>query len=350
MSTDRDRSLDRMLRRGAAHPRRAAHDDCPDGETLAAFADRGLDAGGSRAVEQHIAGCDRCQAITAAMVRADAAGSAAVEPLLSWWPPNRIVRWLAPAAAAAFAVTLWILVPGQRTPLVERPSEQAAVEQPPAALAPPPAAMPAAPPPEQANQSVEKLAKQADERETAPARVQEEQRARTAAESAQTSVDNLGRTDAPRNERAAAAPAPSAAAAPPTAADTTTMRAAAAFAGVATAAIVSPDPQVRWRIRPGAIVERSSDGGSTWTAQQTPSATELTAGSAPAPTVCWIVGRTGTVVRTVDGGATWQRVPFPESIDLTAVNASTPLAATVTLADGRRFGTADGGQTWREIP
>lgn len=345
MSIDRDRSLDRMLRRGAAHPGRAAHDDCPDGETLAAFADHGLEAGGSRAVELHIAGCSRCQAITAAMVRADSAASATSEPLAraSWWPPNRIVRWLAPAAAAAFAATLWVLVPGQRTPLVERPSERAAVEQPPTAIAP--AATPAAPPPGQANQPVEKLQKPADERETAAPPVREEQqRARQTAEPAETGLDNLGRTDARRNERPAAAPAPSAAA------ETTAMRAAAAFADGAAVLIASPDPQVRWRIRPGAIVERSSDGGATWTAQQTPSATELAAGSAPAPAACWIVGRAGTILRTVDGGATWQRVAFPESIDLTAVSASTPLAASVTLADGRRFGTADGGETWREIP
>ena len=330
MSTDRDRSLDRMLRRGAAHPGRAAHEDCPDGETLAAFADRGLDGGGSRAVEQHIAGCNRCQAITAAMVRTGSAGSATSEPLAqaSWWPPNRIVRWLAPAAAAAFAVTLWVLVPGQRTPVGDRP----AVERPPVALAPPPPTTPAAPPPEQANQPVEKRQKPADERDTATARVrEEEQRA-------------LGRTDALRNERPAAAPAPSAAA------ETTAMRAAAAFADTAAVVIASPDPQVRWRIRSGAIVERSSDGGATWTVQQTPSATELAAGSAPAPAACWIVGRAGTVLRTVDGGATWQRVAFPESIDLTAVSASTPLAASVTLADGRRFGTADGGQTWMALP
>jgi hypothetical protein len=347
MSTDRDRSLDRMLRRGAAHPGRARHEDCPDGETLAAFADRGLDAGGSRAVEQHIAGCDRCQAITAAMVRADSAASTTPEPLAraSWWPSNRMIRWLAPAAAAALAVTLWVLVPGQRSPLLERPFEQAAAEQPPAALALPPPATPAAPLPEQANQSVAKREKPADERETATARSREEQQRRQpAAEPAETGRDSLGRTDALRNEQAAAAPAPAAAA------ETTAMRAAAAFADGAAVAIASPDPQVRWRIRPGAIVDRSSDGGATWTAQQTPSTTELAAGSAPAPAVCWIVGRAGTVLRTVDGGATWQRVAFPESIDVTAVSASTPLAASVTLADGRRFGTADGGQTWREIP
>ena len=170
MSRDRDRSLDRMLRRGAAHPGRAVREDCPDGETLAAFADRGLEAVGSRAIEQHIARCNRCQAITAAMVRADSAASATLEPLAraSWWPPNRIVRWLAPAAAAAFAVTLWVLVPGQRTPLLERPSEQAVVDQPPAALAQPPST-PAAPPPEQANQSVGKLQKPAEKRDTADA-------------------------------------------------------------------------------------------------------------------------------------------------------------------------------------
>jgi hypothetical protein len=214
--------------------------------------------------------------------------------------------------------------------------------QPPAAIAPPPAA-PAAPTPEQADQSIGgRLQKPADEREPGNARSREErQTARPAAEPPETSLDSLGRTDAFRNERAA--PAPSAAA------ETTAMRAAAALADGAVA-IASADPQIRWRIRPGGVVERSSDSGATWTAQPTPSPMELTAGTSPAPAVCWIVGRAGTVLRTVDAGATWQRIAFPESIDLTAVSASTPLAASVTLADGRRFGTVDGGRTWTALP
>jgi hypothetical protein len=239
-------------------------------------------------------------------------------------------------------VTLWIVVPGQRPPPVEQAAERAA-SQPPGALATPPA-VPAAPPPEQADQSIDgRLQKPADDRETTTARLREERQTARPAASPEPSLDSLGRTDALRNEQAAPAPARSAAA-------ETAVRAGAAFADGATVAITSPDPQIRWRIRSGGVVERSSDGGATWTAQQTRSATELTAGSAPAPAVCWIVGRAGTVLRTVDAGATWQRVAFPESIDLTAVSASTPLAASVTLADGRRFGTADGGQTWTARP
>jgi hypothetical protein len=317
MTRDHDRSLDRMLRR-AAHPARAAPDECPDAETLAAFADRGLAAAARGTLERHIAECGRCQALTAAMVRTDRSGSVAAQPEVraAWWRSERMIRWLAPAAAAAFAVSLWVFVPGQRTPQPDRAAEQkadATASQPLDKTAAPPAA--AAPIGETRS----------------PAEKREDGRAR------QDSVQ--------------AAPPPAPAAGPaPAAAETSAMRAAAAFAGRAGVDIASPDPQRRWRILPGGIVERSTDAGATWTRQDTPPVTELTAGSAPEPGVCWVVGRAGAILRTNDGGATWEPIPFPEPIDLTAVSAPTALSASVTLSDGRRFGTDDGGRTWRTVP
>ena len=110
--------------------------------------------------------------------------------------------------------------------------------------------------------------------------------------------------------------------------------------------VVSPNPQVRWRIGPGAVVQHSADGGTTWAAQQTGAGSDLTAGSSPSADVCWLVGRGGVVLRTTDGGRQWQRAPFPETVDILPSPRPTALNATVSSADGRRFQTTDGGRTW----
>ena len=65
------------------------------------------------------------------------------------------------------------------------------------------------------------------------------------------------------------------------------------------------DPQIRWRSPSGSDIERSTDGGQTWT---------KTASNPPGPVVA---------IRVVD-----------------ALNAA------VTTSDGRTFSTTDGGATW----
>jgi len=107
---------------------------------------------------------------------------------------------------------------------------------------------------------------------------------------------------------------------------------------------VSPNPSIRWRIA-GSVVERSTDGGSSWAAVPTGVAAELTAGAAPSTLVCWLVGRGGMVLLTTDG-RTWRRVAFPEMTDLSAVRATDARTASVSTADGRIFSTSDGGVTW----
>jgi hypothetical protein len=114
--------------------------------------------------------------------------------------------------------------------------------------------------------------------------------------------------------------------------------------------VVSPNSQVRWRIGPGSVVQHSADGGMTWATQQAGATTDLTAGSSPSTDVCWLVGRAGLVLRTIDGGRQWERALFPETVDIFAVTASNALSAAVTSADGRRFQTTDGGRTWVPAP
>jgi hypothetical protein len=71
------------------------------------------------------------------------------------------------------------------------------------------------------------------------------------------------------------------------------------------AEVVSPDPQVRWRIVPPGRLERSTNAGRTWEA-----------------------------------------VTFPQPVSVAVVRAPSATTAIVTTADGRQFRTDDQGKTW----
>jgi hypothetical protein len=402
VTDDRDKSIELMLRRARSFDAESKN-HCLDAETLAALADGMLTSAARREAEAHLADCDRCQALSAVMVRAEVAAG----PLHGEGARKRIVGWLVPAAAAATAVALWVLVPGQGPPGPEQPlsdreiaatgsaippqtaptgqpgySIREAAPQAPAdarlgALArrrdsesgsrSSPPASPSAPPVEQslkAEESVERTrADSAFRQEQTPEAAPAEAPAQAAASSQEQiqvagGGQASGRADVPPSREARAAESPAVSAAAPRGADqdraneSTKPLAGApdALSSVSRAAtvaeIVSPNPRVRWRVGPGSAVQRSTDGGASWAAQQTGISAALTAGSAPSPEICWFVGRGGIVMRTSDGGREWQRAPFPESADLLAITASTALDATVTLADGRRLSTMDGGRTW----
>jgi hypothetical protein len=272
-----------------------------------------------------------------------------------------------PLTAAAAAVALWVAVP-DRNALVSPPTDQFLIQD---KIAPSKATKPA-PPSADGRQTFS--ATQAPQAFAAP-------EARTRTDSPQqppvdsgtaTKTKEVASNDAAKDEVArngvagrleetenlkkaattAAAPAAQAAAAPPSPPSPpperigVLARSAARAADVAATEIVSPDPNVRWRIV-GSAVQHSSNGGSTWEAASTGMAAELTAGAAPSASVCWLVGRAGVVLRTTDG-RTWRRVPFPEMTDLSAVRAidADGNVASVSTADGRTFSTTDGGATW----
>jgi photosystem II stability/assembly factor-like uncharacterized protein len=111
--------------------------------------------------------------------------------------------------------------------------------------------------------------------------------------------------------------------------------------------VVAPDlPSVRWRARPGGILEHSADGGATWARLEFREPRQILAGAAPSRAVCWFVGRRGLVVRIVPGAAPLI-LSAPAVADLIEVEANGALAAKVLAADGRSFLTSDGGVTWR---
>ncbi len=125
---DRDASIDALLRQtlrdGAAD---AAAGPCVDADLLAALADRALPDVEALSIEDHIAGCARCQAIAATLARVS---SPLVEPRPSFWTRWQ-VGWLVPVAAAA-ALAVWVALPDrqQTEPVLE--SFQSRLESPPA--------------------------------------------------------------------------------------------------------------------------------------------------------------------------------------------------------------------------
>jgi hypothetical protein len=299
-------AMDPLLRRAA----RAGGDTdppgaCLDAETLAAWADGGLPAAQRALVESHVADCDRCLAMAGAM--ATTSPPAPVER--PTWSP---IRWLVPLTTAAVAVTAWLVV---------RPAEPPAISTAPASDA-------------------AELAKPTETLSGADTELRERAESR--------------RADAPAAQRKAA-PSASEPAAPPTAAAAPPAQPVPelkderqqAFARSAqlSGVVLSPDPAVRWRLR-GSVIERTTDDGASWVAQEGGVDTELLAGASPARDVAWIVGRRGTVLLTTDG-TTWERLPFPEkAADPVAITAQDAARATVTTSDGRTYVTTDGGRTW----
>ena len=363
MSDVPTRLLRETLRDAVAPASSASSASCIDTGMLAAWSDGTLSARERAAAESHASSCLRCQALLAAMARTSPPAAAR-----GWWRASTI-GWLVPVAVAAAAVLLWIDVQGRR------PARSAAP--------PPVSAAASSTVREPSTPSAERPAESKDA-ERAPQRTAkaDEPRARTATGAAQSFARRAEQANAARGAMRDAAVAPSSPTPPPVAAPpsqtkatevttTSTADASPASAGkpvpparalteqvmigaraqlmgkalAVPTVVVSPDPNVRWRVVNGGV-ERSIDGGTTWETQSTGVPATLTAGAAPSPTICWLVGPGGIVVLSNDG-RTWQRVQFPEAIDLTSIRASDGTNATVTAADGRTFTTVDAGKTWR---
>ena len=381
---DRDRGFDELLRGALAGEVGVSPSGaCLDPETAAAWMENTLSADDRAAAEAHVAGCPRCQALLGAIGRTETAP----DPARAWWQ-RRAVRWLAPAAVTAAAGLALITILPRETPRkVEL--QVARSESPTPSIAPSP---------ETSGKAIVDGRERASSQPASPSMVPVQPVARpparmdapketrqTAArrDAAATRAKDLGK---PKSETVIAPAAPTAAplpsvgpvvtpsaAAPPASANAMAKSNAQGRAGgvaggaaggrAATPApveslryglagaitplreVISPDPQSRWRLGSGSAIDRSTDGGRTWSAQATPSHAPLIAGSSPAPSVCWLVGKAGTVLLTVDG-RTWQLLAFPEAVDLVSVTAPSADAATVTAADGRTFATADRGRTW----
>jgi hypothetical protein len=346
--------------------------NCLDAETVAAWMDGGLDAAGVAAAEAHASTCERCQALLATVAKtlpADVGHAPAGARLWKWW--------LAPLAATAAAVTIWMVVP--QTPM-QTPAQPPAATAPARDVAEAPATPQPQPAPASAREQSGELRRDkpaepgaqatvpatpappatvSDFRRNVPAPAAEEGKATLAADadtaaSARERSGELRRDEqAKREENSVRAAEMRQAAEPAAAAERAREAPAEPSVGAVTQLrkqtgplqIVSPDPNSRWRALPG-VVERSEDGGRIWIPVRLGAKEEVIGGASPRPLVCWLVGRNGLVLLATDG-TNFTRLPFPESVDLVAVSSPEPRIATVSTADGRVYRTDDGGRTWR---
>ena len=339
---DQDKWLGGMLRRSAGAPA----DACLDAETLAAWADGGLDAKASAAVELHASNCSRCAGVLAAMERTAPAVSTAHA-----WTPARLVRWLVPMTAAATAIAIWIAVLDRpMTPVEPAPAHDMTFSAEPGARTA--EQTPAGPEPETRNREpgISNREPRTGNLERGTRNL--ESRADLRADAPSVRQDELQPRDEFRRERvapaeprdaAAAAPvaaAPESAASPPTAQPTAAAPSAAVeppspFATevltgtlrestetLARRTTVSDDsvspsnPQVRWRIADAMFVERSTNGGKTWT-------------------------RTASVP-----GASTNKAP---AVRIAAVRAVDANRAVVGTSDGAQFYTTNAGRSWTRV-
>jgi hypothetical protein len=379
VESDRDSFIGRLLAETLeAHGAPVGEGSCLDAETLAAWADDTLGRRERATAEAHAASCARCQALLAVMMKT---APPAVAEKSAWRIPT--LGWLIPLTAAAAAVLIWAIVPGRapipssdrlvarasdRTPSVpgdhpvpvprDRPASGQVATQGRSAAGTP---LPAKP---EAQLQRQLASSRASTDITAPSsaprvsRDSSREEARAAALDKLEALEKVGQrapvtTSAKEPSQAVIAGGgarvePSTAAAAPAASPGVAAfasRVALARSGAAGAVIVSSSQASQWRLVPGGTVERSTDGGSTWQAQETGATVTLTGGASPSPSVCWLVGPTGTVLLSTDGRS-WRRLAFPEATDLISVRAADEKIATVTASDGRTFSTRDGGLTW----
>jgi hypothetical protein len=333
----RDASTDRLLRRHltpAAEP--ATTDACLDGDTAGAWIAGRLGGVSLDAARAHVADCARCQALMATLARIEGQ-SAAVhgsDAPVRWW------RWLVPVGVVAAMLAVVFLRPHEpprAAPAVvqERAAEKQERDIP--VLRPVPPATD-----EKKGAREERRFTEAQPRQAATAPP-----AAAAPPPASASAASAAPPPAPRTSALDKAQAAGASA------DAAPSRNLGALQGAAAANemkdalrvdIVSPNGATRWRLT-GASVEKSTDGGSTWTTIAVGVDARWTAGAAASATTFWLVARQGVVARTIDG-RTFERVAFPETTDLSAIQATDAETATITTADGRSFRTTDGGKTW----
>jgi hypothetical protein len=376
---DRDDGLDRAMRRALQD----SGTDCPDVNDLAAYAERTLSAPQRRGVEGHLSRCARCRETLLLMEK----GTAPV--LQETKKGGGPLYWLVGAAAAGLATVLWIAQPDRKPPTAGATAPQTAQKFEPAA----PPTVPQEAPGSFADKVVEPPATKAIPESTA------RERNRAADAVMKRSRDERKQEESARKpseaERAAALPAPTAASPPSAAAPVPelppaaapapapapeTMTQASARAKVAhkeaerqgiarqdrrmrsapdnivassappatadKSAAADASPAIAWRVWTSGKVERSTDGGATWSQEPAVDAPGARAIHAPSPDVCWIVGDGGLILR-YERTRGWMRLSPPTQAGFVAVRAIDAMQATITTGDGRRFTTADGGTTWK---
>jgi hypothetical protein len=295
-------------------------------EALAAWSEGALPSHEARQVEAHLADCATCQEMLAVFARTEPPPtvSSGMGSVLSGF--RSVVsgfgrtnwRWAVPIAAAATVAAIWVAIPeeertAQLNPTAAptlsepaaRPADSVAVDAATPTQEKQSAARPDAP---ASNSLADRTAPEARAKKVEQEKADQFATARTF-ETKERDQDLKAEAAAPAPPAAAAAQTTArAAAAPQPAQEQNRSRAEGEVASLRQAApaeVVSPDPQVRWRIVP-----------------------------------------TGRLERSTNAGKTWEAVTFPQPVNVTDVRAPSATTAIVTADDGRQFRTADQGKTW----
>jgi hypothetical protein len=292
-----------------------------DAELLAAWSEGSLPKDQAAQVEVHLADCSTCQEMLAVFARTDPTPAV---PVVSGF--SRTWRWAIPLAAAATVAAIWVSIPEDERTSQLHPTTPAPLSD--AAPLPATDADAAASAQDQVQEQEQKKEKSSVPRRDArgdsfnraekapPAGTTERFESARSRNAQERDQDLKAEAAQPPASAAVAAAAPAARdqATPPPAPAQGRLEAEARSAQSSVlrevpAEIVSPDPLVRWRvISPPGRLERSSDGGKTWTA-----------------------------------------VPLPQQLAATRVVAPTATTAIVTASDGRQFRTEDQGKTWNLV-
>ncbi|HVN64022.1 MAG TPA: zf-HC2 domain-containing protein [Candidatus Binataceae bacterium] len=366
-----------LIRRAMNIPEGSATSDCPDAETLAAYADRTLASKTVERLDAHFADCARCQAQLAAIVRAATDAEPAAITGLGTWLGVWLTGWRLAIPALATAVALLLIVRSMRPPKCSQCGEVVALGTSHRVLT---EAMPEGRPmPESAqpNAALSQglsvaaasglVVREKDTGQVEPARPSAENNPAAAAPASPPAVNELAKarsenaygamrggglsaaakmaesSNQPMARAQAFAPESSTAPSPPVMAQNAASHAFARPPGFKT--ITAPGGSVTWIIgQHGLLFRREAKGGLHIV--QTGVTADLFAGAAPSDSVCWVVGRSGTILRTTDG-VNWQSVAAPSKADLTAIEATSADTAVVSTGNGQRFATTDGGRAWK---
>ena len=349
MATDRDRSIESLLRRREIETPQST-DQCVDAESLAAWMEGGLTASARAAAEQHAAGCVRCQALLASMARTEVD-----VPLTPWWR-SLTAKWLVPIAAVATALVVWISV-GQQYRAVPAPQPSSTAASPPANIAEPapaaPSSAPAVPPRASADALEDRRARQLKQTEKPDAERRQEldklerRRAddrRATVEQSKPPVaadavaggiaapprpqgqttDSAFRSASPSQPSAAPVPAPGpplsglqAPAAPPP----PTATPAPADARGTAAGGLAESVSVRQEAAKELAAARGGAGGGGGRAESAINGIEI---RSPDPTYRWSIRPPAGILRSTDGGTTWASVDPVAATLATRANTGAP--------------------------
>jgi len=342
-------AFEAALKREMQRPAASDSAECPAPDVLAAYYDRSLSRADRARVDTHLLACVRCQAMMAALVRADDSPSVASSRREAFFWITRVAT---PIAAIAATIAFMVGLHHRAFP----PPEVIALASPVAAIQPQPEAPPS---PTTMEQSLPAASPQS----VAAGNLIEHQHQMSSHAKAGGAKESqpLARAKSMRSPAELSASSEPVAALAPRVAQLQSSVGSAPAAGVAASGsspgfvIVtprvyhasSPDGSVMWSFGSQGIIFLSQNSAPERVVDQMHG--ELLAGSAPSNDVCWIVGRPGAILRTLDRGAHWQSIKPPASADFTAVSASDSNTATVTASDGQGYITHDGGVTWSPL-